>query len=260
MPSAAQLALRSTEAAARVMWRAKGVHDGLWLGALSPDTVHRLDELYFGREEMYADARHNESGLFWWEQDAVDRLFPDGGRVVVTAAGGGREVLALRRQGYDAVGYECNEELRAAGAALLERAGEPPCVLGSPRDEFPEVTGSFDAGIVGWGGYMHIQGSAARVAFLRGFRAALHDGAPVLVSFAIRSGDGPYHRAVARVGARLRRMRGLPSVELGDGLIPHYVHWFTRAEFGREAERAGFELAEWSGQDYGHAVVRAVAR
>jgi hypothetical protein len=38
------------------------------------------------------------------------------------------------------------------------------------------------------------------------------------------------------------------------------VHWFTRAELEREAGQAGFELAEWSGQDYGHAVIRAVAR
>jgi hypothetical protein len=253
----AKLALRSSEATARLMWRAKGVHDGVVLGALRPDTVHRLDELYFDREDMYTDARHNQSGLFWWEQDAVDRLFPAGGRVVVTAAGGGREVVALRQAGFDAVGYEVNDDLRRAGCSLLEEAGEPPCLLPVGRDEFPSVDGRFDAGIVGWGGYMHIQGSAARVAFLSDFRRALNAGAPVLVSFAIRSGDGPYHRAVARVGSRLRRLRGLPGIELGDGLIPHYVHWFTRGELAREAERAGFELAEWSGQDYGHAVIRA---
>ena len=253
----AKLALRSSEASARLMWRVKGVHDGLLLGALSADTLHRLDELYFGREDLYTDARHNRSGLFWWEQDAADRLFPDGGRVVVTAAGGGREVVALRKAGYDAVGYECNEDLRRAGCALLEESGEPPCLYPVGRDEFPAVEGRFDAGIVGWGGYMHIPGSAARVAFLRDFGAAVSDGAPVLVSFAIRSSDGPYHRAVAKVGTRVRRLRGRPEVELGDGLIPHYVHWFTRAEFAREAERAGFELAEWSGQDYGHAVIRA---
>jgi hypothetical protein len=62
------------------------------------------------------------------------------------------------------------------------------------------------------------------------------------------------------VGTRLRRLRGLPGIELGDGLIPHYVHWFTRGEFSREVERADFELAEWSGQDYGHAVIRARER
>jgi hypothetical protein len=257
---AAGLALRSSERAARLMWKAKGVHDGIVLGALRPETIHRLDELYFQGEEMYTDARHNESGLFWWEQDAVDRLFPAGGRVVVTAAGGGREVLALRRAGFDAVGYEVNDDLRRAGIEQLEAAGQPPCLYASPRDDFPAVDGRFDAGIVGWGGYMHVQGSAARVAFLRGFRDAVVDGAPVLVSFAIRSGDGPYHRAVARVGTRLRRLRGLPGIELGDGLIPHYVHWFTRGELSREVERADFELDEWSGQDYGHAVIRARER
>lgn len=239
------------------MWRVKGIHDGLLLGALSPDTIHRLDQLYFDREDTYTDPGHNRSGLFWWEQDAVERMFPEAGRVVVTAAGAGREVIALREAGFDAVGYEPNADLVRAGLTLLEESGQPACLHEAARDAFPAVDGRFDAGIVGWGGYMHIQGSAARVAFLRDFRAAVADGAPVLVSFAIRSSDGPYHRAVAKVGTRVRRLRGRPEVELGDGLIPHYVHWFTRAEFAREAERAGFELAEWSGQDYGHAVIRA---
>jgi hypothetical protein len=239
------------------MLRAKGVHDGLLLGALSPDTVDRLDELYFEGQEMYADDSHNRRGLFRWEEDAVEKFFPDGGKVVVTSAGAGREVLTLRAAGYDAVGYECNENLLQTGHALLEESGEPPSLFPVARDEFPEVDDRFDAGIVGWGGYMHIQGTAARVAFLRNFRGALVDGAPLLVSFAVRSGDGPYHRTVARVGTRLRRMRGLPGVELGDGLMPHYAHWFTRAEFGREAEQAGFELAAWSAEDYGHAVIRA---
>jgi hypothetical protein len=245
--------LRSLATVDRMTRVARGAADGLWLGVLDLDELHRLDAAYYAGERMYLDDGYNRRGLWAWEREALDGWFPTEGRVAVTGAGAGREVLALVERGYDAVGYECNADLAAAGNALLDgRARIEP----APRDRFPDGVGPVDGLIVGWGSYSHLFGRAARVEFLRGVAGALRPGAPVLVSFLARQGASGRFRVAGSVGSGLRRLRGRPPLDLGDALVPAYAHYFTEDELRAELLEAGLEPLHHATTGYGRAVAR----
>jgi hypothetical protein len=239
--------------------------DGLWLGLMDRETLAGLDEQYYedrresfsGRSYAYVDDAYNLQGLQPWEAAAVDEHFTGGARVVVTGAGTGREVHALLERGFDAIGYEPHPMLLRAGADFLRRHGQPDRLRASERDTFPTDVDGCDAVVVGWGSYTAIPGSWRRIAFLRAARESLPEGAPVLVSFFVRRGPVRYFRLVAAVGSAVRRLRGRERVELGDGLNPHYGHYFTRQEIEAELSAAGFRLVSFSPEPYGHALARA---
>lgn len=255
------LYLWSERSLQRLFRLVKACFDGLWLGLLSRELLEAVDVSYYHREKQYTDEGYNRGGLWLWEQAALDRFFVGSERIVVTGAGGGREVLALRKLGYDAVGFECNERLAAFGDRLLTAEGHPGRLCWTPRDVWPDLAHPCDGVIVGWGSYMLIQGRARRVKFLQGAHTCLPEGGPILVSFFARSGTPAYLRIVARIGSILRRAQGRDPVELGDALDSHpvYVHYFTKDEVVQELAEGGFELVSYDEKDYGVAVARAVS-
>jgi hypothetical protein len=218
--------------------------NGALLGLLSDDSLRAVDERYYDTEGVYRTPDWNERGLFDWERQAVEEHFGDGGRIVVAACGGGREVLALLDAGFDAVGYEPHFGLALYGRELLQERGHPDRIHLWRRDEFPSAAGRCDGVVVGWGAYSLIRGRERRVRFLAEARRHVPDGAPVLLSFFDRAADGrevAFTRAAANA---LRRVRGAEAVELGDTLAPNFVHVFTRAELAAELAAAGWELGE----------------
>lgn len=232
----------------------RAAFDGVWLGVLDHEAMRLIDESYYDEARKYADETYNRRGLNAWEHDALERFFAGRERIVVTGAGGGREVLALLELGYDSVGFEPNLKLVRFGEGLLARSGYPDRLRHVDRDAWPADSGPCDGVIVGWGSYMLIPGRRRRVAFLREARARLEPGAPLLVSFFPRSGRPGYLRVVAAIGGRIRRLRGAEPLELGDAMERNYVHYFDRAEIGSELHEGGFELAWYDAAGYGKAV------
>lgn len=230
---------------------------GLSLGGLSDRRRYAIDRVYYDRERMYHTARHNEQGLWDWERQAVEKYFSGCHSALVASAGGGREVIALRRMGMVAAGFECHRELAAFANTLLERLGFVPDVRSAARDECPDYPAPFEGAIVGWGGYMLIRSRRRRVAFLRSLRDHMHPGAPVLLSFIARLAGARRFAVAARIANVARYLLGGERVEVGDYLVPNFVHFFTRGEIERELTDAGFELAFFSPTPYGHAVGNA---
>ena len=238
--------------------------DGFWLGLLDRDALDQLDEHFYsvahdehgGRVFSYREDAHNRSGLHDWEHAAIERHFPARGRVLVTGAGGGREVLALLQRGYDAVGYEPNGTLVAAGEDLLRRLGHEARVQLCERDTFPDRERA-DAVVVGWGSYMLIRGRARRVAILRAARATLPDGGPVAVLVLHAPSRRPLLAILAATANALRRLRRREPVEVGDTIAENFVHRFTREEIGRELRLGGFRMVAFAQRLYGHAVALA---
>jgi hypothetical protein len=232
--------------------------NGLWLGAMDRAALDLIDEIYYEEKASYVDEAYNSRGLKDWEAAAVEAHFPDSGRVIVTAAGAGREVVALLERGYDAVGYEPNEELLRAGIEFMAARGYTSRLAAVDRDAFPRDAAGCDAVLVGWSSYMLIPERAKRIAFLRGARDHLPPGGPVLLSFYTRSPDARTFLTIARAANVVRRVRRLPPVEVGDALRPNFTHAFTRDEIASELEAAGFALVVYHAEPYGHAVGRAV--
>jgi hypothetical protein len=237
-----------------------GAFDGLWLGMLDVDELHALDAGYYDSRPNYVDDEYNASGLHEWELDLVERHFPPGGRICVTGAGGGREVLALLEAGYDAVGFEPHPGLVAAGDDFLTRRGHPDRLHVMPRDTFPAATsGPYDGVLLGWGSYMLIPSRSLRVGFLKAANGGLVAGGPLVLSFFVREGSVRYFRGVYRVGTVARRLRRAEPLRFGDALVPNFAHHFVRSGLEEELRAAGFELLEFREQPYGHAAARSRA-
>ena len=237
---------------------ARAAFVGTWLGFLDRPALHAADELYYRRARMYHSDRHNLSGLFDWEADALDRHFQGCRSLLLTSAGGGREVIALERRGLDVLAFECHPELVQVANELLSHEGLKARIALAPRDECPEHIRMCDGVIVGWAGYMLMQQRTRRIRFLQQLRAHMPAGGPLLLSFFARNQDNRYLRLTAAIANGLRMVRGRPRAEVGDDLVPNFVHHFSEDEIAAELEAGGFRLVQFSRVGYAHAIARAV--
>lgn len=223
--------------------------------------IHGVTAAFYARSTArYYDDAYNAGGLFAWEQTAIERHFAAVKTLLLGSAGAGRELLALSARGLRVSAFECSPLLIEEARARLTRAGiATPLVLTAP-DEVP-LLGTFDGAILGWGAYTHIAGSAARVAFLRRLRGQIIAGGPLLLSFRARRGDSRSMRLTAASGTLIRRLRRRAEpVQLGDTLSGSFCHYANQDEVEGELGQAGFSLAYYSDDPYGHAVGIADAK
>lgn len=236
-------------------WRNAGallqaVYEGVWLGLLRRSDLHAFDERFYDRNGAYHDEAHNLRGLFPWEVTALE-AFEGCRRLLVIGAGGGREVLALSRMGYEVEGYECNRALVAFADDFLPRQGCAGRVRWLARDAVPDAAAPFDGIIVGWSAYMLISGRAHRIGLLRRLLPLVKPGGPILLSFFTRAADGPRVRVAAAVANAIRAVLRRERVDRGDALAPNFVHFFTAPEIGAELREAGWEPRRFTGQGTG---------
>ena len=242
------------------------VFTGAWLGVMDRETLAELDASFYstrretvgGAAVPYTDPEHIRSGLTEWEAGALKVHFPPGGRLVITGAGAGREVLGAFELGFEPVGYEPHAALREAGNDVLVADGHPAALRPCERDRFPADLVSADAVVVGWTSYSHIPGAGRRVAFLRAARRVLDPGSALLMSFWMLPGKQRYLRTVQLVASLGRRLSNGEAVEHGDLLSPMFVHCFSERQIRDECAAAGFAVEAFQVAPYPHAVARAV--
>jgi len=228
---------------------------GLCLGLLSAEQLARLtQERYLRQSGLYAEECWVDSGLFIWEREAIERYFPPGGRILVAAAGAGREMIALAKCGFVVDGFDCCKPLVESGCNQLRKRGIDAKLVCVPPSSVPEGEGHYDAVLVGFSGYMYIPRRTRRVRFLQDLRNFLEPGAPVMVSFA-EDQPGRQRFWTARIGSAIRRLRSAEPVEEGDWLIAGFQHHFVQQQILEEMKEAGIDLVYYSGGTcYGHAV------
>lgn len=239
---------------------------GLWLGVIPPDKLYATVEEYYtrsGREELhghhdYRSKEYNRGGLFDWEKNALTNYFGDCRRLLVLGAGGGREVLALLRSGYQVDGFESHPDLVAAANELLREEGFDPTVYLIAPDESPNTETMYDGIAVGWGMYMSIQTRKRRVAFLRQLRTRTREGCPTLLSFFPRDPANRQYYVSAFIANAIRRVLHRKPAEVGDWLGPFYLHHFTQDEVTSELAEGGFDMDHYDATEYAHAVGIAV--
>ena len=235
----------------------RAVVTGVSLGFLGRNDLQFLDQQYYDRNGIYSSNAHNLDGLFGWEARAVAEHFPATGRLIVLGAGGGREVIALEKLGFEVVGYECHPKLLKAGVRLLREGRYSAELQAMERDQCPQLPEDIAGIIIGWGAYMLIQGRDRRIKLLRDLRSHVSPGSPMLLSFFARGAEGWRYRVAQRVAQPFRSMLGREMVEEGDYLAPNWVHFFTEEDVQVELEAAGWELLTYRKSPYGNAVARA---
>src|ERR1700687_2933922 len=147
------------------------LHEGFWLGCLDPEDLTAVTIRSFQQSPLYSGREHNQSGLFPWERETIDRFFRPSSKILVAASGGGRELIALHGLGFQADGFDCTPRLVETSRRLLQELGIPSNVMLCPPNDVPQEWTPHDSLIVGWTAYMQTPGSARRIAFLRKLRA-----------------------------------------------------------------------------------------
>ena len=236
---------------------ARGLWAGFWLGLLTRHLIHHIDHLSYGASKSYPGADHNLSGLFGWETAAVDHYFRGCRRLVLLGAGAGREVAPLLDRGFEVDAFECHEGLCEAGNALLANYDPRGSIQTMERDHCPNLKGTYDGAIIGWGMLTLIQGRQTRLQLLRDLRSAVQSGAPMLLSFFILGGPQRRYRIAARFGNVIRRILGRERLDFGDDLCPSFAHFFTRETIEEELRQAGWRLEFFDRRTYPHAVAIA---
>lgn len=244
-------------------WRARvdgglalvhGVVDGVSLGMLDGAEVDAVGRAYHATGSECLRRSHNRGGLFRWEEAALAERFTAVSRLVVLAAGAGREVIALARRGVVADGYEPDPTLRRLGNDLLVELGLDATIAEMEPSVVPPFNGDYDGAIVGWGAYSLITPRATRVAFVAELVRRLPAHAPVLVSGMTRPVNERYLATVHATAASVRRVRRRERPELGDTVQPNLTHLFTVDELREELAAAGLHVLDAGSGDYGWAV------
>lgn len=210
------------------------------MGLLPESVVDIVTEKSYEDSAIYTHSAWLDSGLQFWEEIAVNRFFQPGCRVLVAAAGGGRELIALSRAGYVAEGFECCRPMVAAGQRALAERGIASRLEWAPPCRMSENPGTWDAAIIGWNGYTYISPRARRIGFMASLRRHLRPGAPVLVSVAMRGHNTGQVFWTPRIANAVRILTFRPPVFTTGSCFPgHPRHQFTRRELEAELSEAG---------------------
>jgi hypothetical protein len=229
---------------------------GFWLGILNDKGLDAADELYYRTKKFYKSDDYNLSGLFPWENNMILNHFPGTGEILLIAAGGGRELIALTKMGFKVDAYECNEDLIQSGNELLKQNDSNDSISYLARNRLPELVKKYNGIIIGWGAFGLIRGSKKRKEFLKGLKSFLNAGAPIMLSFLTRKEISRQSRTIVAVANFFRTITFREKIEDGDYLAYNYVHMFTKEEISKEIHSAGFQVVAYDDAQYGCAIIK----
>lgn len=264
------LSVRSLLAVDRVVAAALAVREEFLFAVCSTadrDAVGRViyakDALYLPSSDFY------RAGLMDWETSLIsDPSFPRAGRILVGAAGAGREMRALHTLGYRTTGFDPSSVLVTAGRAMTEAAGAE-LIVASYNDVVTAAQHSTGplaalgrndpiAGIIlSFGSVSYLIDADERRKLFASL-ATIAPGAPIAFSFLsenYRAGRRPtLLRAVAK---GLSRMLGTTPRQPMQRFLAHagFMGLVTEQEVREIALHIGYDVAMLSLLPYPHALL-----
>jgi len=101
---------------------------------------------------------------------------------------------------------------------------------------------------------MLIPGAHRRIRLLQQIHELVKPGAPILLSFFPRPRTSREATLTYQVGNTIRRILGREPLELGDDLVPDFVHRLTREEVEETLRAARFDPVYYGDSEYGRAI------
>jgi len=239
-------------------WFLKGLTDfldtvfaGFWLGLMGENSLDYSDEMYYNQTNYYREDEYNQSGLFEWEKAMIEKHFSNRGTILLIAAGGGREVLALIKMGFEVDSYECNPALIEFGNRLLQKNNIESKIRYLQRNSVPGKMRKYDGIIIGWGAYSLIAGIKKRLTFLAKLHPFLKEDSRLMISFLRTEKRSRKEKIIKNISNFFRIFRNIEKTELGDRLVPSFVHYFNEEEIKGELIQSGYRVIDYYSIDYG---------
>jgi SAM-dependent methyltransferase len=187
-----------------------------------------------------------DAGLTTFEQRVFARWLRPTDRVLLIGSGAGRDLVGLRRLGYEATGLEPVPELVDLSRRNLERNG----LTGTVIPEFVETAPleRYDAVVWSFSSYSLVHPLRVRVATLARLGECLMPGGRILLSYLTLRSQSRVSTFLARFSARLASTDWAPEpgdaftpVHLRPGLL-RFEHTFRAGEIERECAAAGLRI------------------
>ncbi len=227
---------------------------GFWLGVMGEKSLGYSDELFYNKTKHYTDDSYNLKGLFDWEKPYIEKYFSNAKKILLIAAGGGREALALSKMGFEVDSFECNTIYLNYGNSLLQKYNIKNRIKYLPRNTIPGEIKKYDGIIIGWGAYSHITGSKRRIAFLSDLLPFMHEDSRLMISFVWSSARNRKDKVIRIVSDLFGIFSNGNKFEDGDRLVPDFIHFFTKEEIINELAEAKYKMIDYSNDDYGIAI------
>jgi hypothetical protein len=224
---------------------------GFWLGVMSEKSLDYSDELFYKRNKNYTEDKYNLSGLFDWEKPMIQKHFSNAKTILLIAAGGGREALALSKMGFEVDSYECNPALIEYGNTLFQKNTIDNKIKYLPRNSVPGEIKKYDGIIIGWGAYSHMPGHKRRLSFLEGLYPFMHKETPLMISFLWTSKRSRGDKIIKNFSDFFRTFSRKEKTEPGDKLEPDFIHYFNEAEIKNELTQSKLKVIDYYSQEYG---------
>lgn len=244
-------------------------------GLASDEVLDRFNDLAYASDRSYRpDESSFRASLFPWEEEVIDRFFPQPpAHILVGGAGGGRETLALAELGYRVTAFEPSSGL-AESLAVRTRDMQGVAVFRARYEDLPYLEGTggrerirlealprVDAVLAGWGSFSHLRSHRLRVAALESL-AGTTSGS-ILISFlGYEEGRAPTSLA-GRLRRALPRREGRSSADVFSVHIGFY-HRTSEREVEELAHAAGLEFEyrnfDLSDTNWPHVVLRRPSR
>ena len=222
------------------------VQTGFWLGVMGEKCLDYSDDLIYNSTNKYRDDKYNLSGLYDWEKPMIQKHFTNAKTILLIAAGGGREVVALSKIGFEVDSYECNNSLVEYGNGLLQKNGIKSTIKYLPRNTVPDVIKKYDGIIIGWGAYSFITGSRNRLSFLSDLYPFLHKETSLMISFLFTKKRTRSDKVIKNVSGFFWFFTRREKTEPGDRLIPDYMHYFTEEEIKNELIQSKYTVKDFN--------------
>lgn len=205
--------------------------------------------------------------VFPWEEAllAASRVSPPA-RVLLGAAGSGRELKWLCQRGFAVIAFEPSDLVARAGEVAATCSGARVVrafyrdlieAIDSARGPLADVLANpFDAILFGWGSLSYLWNADERLRVLRLLRTH-SPRAPILASFRCRDAGS----ADDKVRHRLRRLYrtlgapGRPQPGLRFFSLHGFAYHYSREELESLAMEAGYETAVFNLIPYPHALL-----
>ena len=218
-----------------------------------------IDNHYYNNAKKYINNDYNRSLLNEWENEMINRFFINCKKIMVLAAGGGREVLALVKMKFEVEGFECNESLVEFSQEFFRNESINSSIEYVKPNHCPDNNKIYDGVILGWGGYNHVKGREKRINLLKEINSHLEIGSPLLVSFWWNDESSDlYCKKIAKTNRFFCKIFFTKPIEKGERLTTFSGKFFTLQEVDEELSQAGFSVVYESGQYYGHTVANKV--
>jgi len=184
-------------------------------------------------------------------KERIEKYFSNAKSILLIAAGGDRETLALSKMEFDVDSYENNATLIEYGNVFLQKNKTDIKIKYLPSDSVPEDVKKYDGIIIGWSAYSHIRGYKKRLSFLVGLYPFLHKETPLMISFLTKEERGRQDKIVKIVSNFFRILKNKYKTEPGDILLSYFAHFFTEEEIKNELIQSKFMVINYYNIDYG---------